>query len=274
MYKGKPYRPPFRRDVRPQASPNKATHFVAIKVDNVPLLENIEKFRQRLVEQNPSLSDSLTSLAKMHVSLLVMQLQEEEISKATEAIQRGVESFSAALQNETETSCDLTMNFSHVRHFAGLEEETNTGLLHSHLVDSCVTAGISIVGSGQEKMDLTEGGTQNPTKVSHGKKKPYTAHMTLAKIDYRKDRFRGGEKLKYDMTLINSMMKNFPSGFGAQTYKSVQLLAIGTTDENGYYETIAEYSLQKSRMLKQVWICVSHASWNFAAILCGLPNHS
>eukprot|EP01053_Blabericola_migrator_P001261 Blabericola_migrator_1__1260@NODE_1326_length_4795_cov_131_834179_g891_i0_p1_GENE_NODE_1326_length_4795_cov_131_834179_g891_i0NODE_1326_length_4795_cov_131_834179_g891_i0_p1_ORF_typecomplete_len1083_score179_98AKAP7_NLS/PF10469_9/1_6e112_5_RNA_ligase2/PF13563_6/6_7e052_5_RNA_ligase2/PF13563_6/2e03_NODE_1326_length_4795_cov_131_834179_g891_i0913249 len=88
-----------RRETATSDDANKtkrASHFVAIRIDDRGVIDSVSRFQGELLHSAPFLDHCKSNINKLHLTLLVLSLAPQDIPRAKQALQLGVQRFMKA----------------------------------------------------------------------------------------------------------------------------------------------------------------------------------
>lgn len=71
----------------------KPTHFVALRIDDPVVVRNVYYFQKAILKKAPHLKPCVINPAKLHISLLILSLAQDEVPKAVNVISQAVAEF-------------------------------------------------------------------------------------------------------------------------------------------------------------------------------------
>ena len=204
---------------KPKKKPKKImpNHFVAMRVANPQIHSGVKIVQDSIITHNEKLKPALVPLATLHLTLLVVHLEDDEqIQKATDILHLCRASLEPFMQNST-----LTLNFSgldHFRHqvlFVKLCGEERIATLNS-------VANIVRETFTKEGIPSTDSRDFNP-------------HLTVMKLTRSpKLRKKGVKKIP-----VESYTSWVDFSFGEETVSTLHLCSMNTKDKDGFYKCLA-----------------------------------
>ena len=174
-----------------------------VKVDSSTIQHEMELFHQHLVNIDSDLKDSLVSVKKAHITLLVFRVEEEQMETV-----RSI--FKAVVMNKMDKDRFDVM-------FEGIEVFPNhtavymvprTGVERLVLLNKTLKEAFTIAGFPCEEV--------------------FTPHVTLAKQRF----WKGRELREFPSEVLKKYEKKH---FGIQTIRGIQLLSMTKQDTNASY---------------------------------------
>ena len=214
-----------RKQRMPISTPN---YFLALKVDNPIIYENVKKFQENIVNEEPLLKDVMIAIPTLHLTLLVMSLgSENDIEKAKNALQESKESIQCIF-----SKCTKELTFSGIENFRnkvvylGLEKESQQGMLCS--LQEGVTALKNLYAA--KGIDTTA-----------NRKTEFVPHVTVMKMSKNIVKMK-----KHGIRHIDEKLyKDFLTcEFGKQKFSELLLCSmLSKKDDEGFYKVLDRIDL-------------------------------
>ena len=210
---------------KPKKKPKRIVpnYFVAIRVSNPHIHSGVKIVQDSIVTHNESLKAALIPLATLHLTLLVVHLDDDEqIQKAADTLQYCRTSLEPILQNST-----LTLNFSGLDHFG-----------HQVLfVKLCGEEGIAALNSVANivRETFTKEGIPSTDP------RDFNPHLTVMKL-YRSPKLRkkGIKKIPVE---IYANWVDF--SFGEEPVNALYLCSMNAKDKDGFYKCVASLKFEQ-----------------------------
>jgi len=204
---------------KPKKKPKKIipNHFVAVRVSNPQIHSGVKIVQDSIITHNEKLKPALVPLATLHLTLLVVHLEDDEqIQKATDILHLCRASLEPFMQNST-----LTLNFSGLDHFR-----------HQVLfVKLCGEERIATLNSVTNIVRETFTKEGIPSTDS----RDFNPHLTVMKLTRSpKLRKKGVKKIP-----VESYTSWVDFSFGEETVSTLHLCSMNTKDKDGFYKCVA-----------------------------------
>ncbi|XP_076329803.1 uncharacterized protein LOC143235475 isoform X2 [Tachypleus tridentatus] len=201
-----------KKNMKKSPKKQRPNYFVAIQVSNPEVHCHIKKVQDHIVEIEKNLQLAVIPLTTLHLTLLVMHLENEEDMK------RACNTLSSCYDNIKE---NINANPIHLE-FHGL----------SHFQNQVLFAKVK---NGKERLDCIAEAVARcfyENGLTETDETDYKAHLTIMKLS-RSPKLRK-KGIKHIKSSYYTEFKN--SNFGIQTVHSLQLLKMARADdESGYY---------------------------------------
>ena len=197
-------------------------YFIAIRVSNPQIHTGVKIIQDSIVTHNEKLKPALKPLATLHLTLLVVHLEDEEqIQKATQILHQCRRSLEPILQNDT-----LTLNF------VGLDDFDNRVLFVK--LRSKENKKVVAVADIVKKTFADEGIPSTDSR----KFNPHLTVMDLARN--RKLRKQGITKIP-----VQSYATWVHSKFGKELVTGFHLCSMKEKDKDGFYKCVASVTFKR-----------------------------
>ena len=200
-------------------------YFVAICVSNPHIHSGVKVVQDSIITHNEMLKHALIPLATLHLTLLVVHLDDDEqIQKAADILHSCRTSLEPILQNNT-----LTLNFSGLDHFG-----------HQVLfVKLCGEEGIAALNSVANivrEMFTKEG-------IPSTDSRDFNPHLTIMKLTRSpKLRKKGIKKIP-----VESYANWADFSFGEEPVNALHLCSMNAKDKDGFYKCVASLKFEQDR---------------------------
>jgi len=190
-------------------------YFVAVKISNPEIHENLKKVQNHILERESNLKRNMIELKTLHITLMVMHIGD------TETHARALNALRSVHQEYDKEMSDNPLELE----FKGL----------GHFQNRVVFAKLSADDSYERLCNLAKVVKKHfeaNTVFSTDKRSTFTPHLTVAKIDFKKKQNRFIKKI--DPELYKDYVNQH---FGTQIIESIQLLSMtNPKNEEGYYD--------------------------------------
>ena len=209
---------------KPKMKPKKISpnYFIAIRVSNPRIHDGVKNVQDSIVTHNEELKLALKPLATLHLTLLVVHLEDEEqIQKATQILHQCRRSLEPILQNDT-----LTLNFAGLGHF------DNRVLF----VKLCSQKKKKVVAVADiVKKTFAEEGIHSTDS------RKFYPHLTVMDLAHkRKLRKQGITKIP-----VQSYATWAHSKFGKELVTGFHLCSMKEKDKDGFYKCVASVTFKR-----------------------------
>jgi len=199
----------------------KVTHFLAMQINDVDIIQKVKSFQDHLLEQHAHLKPGIISPSKFHTTLTVLSLpSQDDVDKAIEILRN----YDQILSKEN----NIFMNIHSVGHFSRCR---------------VIWAGIKDDLHSQICKNLSNGIYQRfKTELASSIVEPWkwTPHLTVYKTNFRRKNKKNNQEKQLSE---ESYSKFLGFHFGTQHVSSIQLLEMkGSKD--GYYVCPAALGLK------------------------------
>lgn len=129
------------------AGRRRPTHFIGIHVDSPDILGRVDAFQRAILQRSPFLKPCMTKQAKLHISILMLALEEPDVPVAIEAIEEAIRTF-RDLQQSLQLDFDLIGTFGSRVLFGTMgqtQQHASLAKLHELLVAHIQAAGLRII---------------------------------------------------------------------------------------------------------------------------------
>ena len=204
---------------KPKKKPKRIVpnYFIAIRVSNPHIHSGVKIIQDSIVTHNEKLKPALIPLATLHLTLLVVHLEDEEqIQKATEILHQCRKSLEPILQNDT-----LTLNFAGLDHF-------RHQVLFVKLCGKEEMEGLNTVANIVKETFAEEG-------IPSTDSREFNPHLTVMKLTRSpKLRKQGIKKIP-----VESYTTWADLNFGEEPVTGLHLCSMNKKDKDGFYKCVA-----------------------------------
>ena len=203
-------------------------YFLALKVDNPTIYENVKKFQEHIVNEEPLLKEVMIAIPTLHLTLLVMALEDEnDIEKAKTALQESKESIQCIFSKFTnELTFSGVENFRNKVVYLGLEKESQQGMLCS-LQEGVNTLKNLYAAKG---IDTTD-----------NRKADFVPHVTVMKMSKNIVKMKKHGIKHIDKKLYKDFLTY---EFGKQKFSELLLCSMfSKKDDDGFYKVLDRIEL-------------------------------
>lgn len=203
-------------------------YFIALRVSNKSIIDNVIKIQKSIIEINPSLSDASTPPTKSHLTLFVMKLEDSiEINKVIDAMKKSVIDYA----DQDQSNLEFQMRFYGIGHF-------NDRVLYAK-PEYPISPHLKIIWRLLLK-NLKEIEPNILTENVSNFDNDFSPHLTIMKMK----RFRKKSKEKNIPKKISAELYEpfLNLEFGEETFKSLQLLSMEKPEVDKYYHNEFEVS--------------------------------
>ncbi|PRD25925.1 UNVERIFIED_CONTAM: A-kinase anchor protein 7 isoform gamma [Trichonephila clavipes] len=188
-------------------------YFVAVQISSPIIHQTIKNIQSHIVNQNVHFNDAMISVLTLHITLMVMNIEDEEThERAMKALQNVYME-----QNDAMCKNPLKLEFCGLGHF-------NNRVLYAKIKED---------ESFKRFCDLAECVRKHfaDVEIFSTDKRKFNPHLTIAKLNFSKWRQRALKKI--EPSLYNIFIDDF---IGIETIQGIQLLSMTVPkDDAGYY---------------------------------------
>jgi len=223
-----------------------ANYFIAVRVSNPAIHSTIKEIQDSILSKRPLLQPAAIPLGTLHITLMVMHLEKEQLPKAVDILQ----SCQSDLKKVFEENHFQDLTFEGLGHF---RNEVVFGKIKNESEVTMLQSLASVVRQGYESDDEIQLQMED---------RPLTPHLTIMKLSRMpvKKKKKNVRKIQSDMysSWIDCQL-------GLETLSEVLLCSmIDKKEEDGFYRHIAQ--LFHSHLLYQDSVLVGQESSEFRQV--------
>ena len=210
---------------KPKKLPN---YFLALKVDDAVIHEKVKEVQEHIINEEPLFKHVLIAIPTLHLTLLVMRLEnEEEIAKAKDALEGSKE----IMQNIFK-KCSKELTFSGIEHFRNKVVYLGTNKESQEEMIDCLQEAVIALQN-----ELTANGIE---LKSNGKDK-FVPHVTIMKMSKNIVKM----KKKGIRHIDPKFYEDFSTlHFGTQKFSELLLCSmLDKKDDDGFYQVLGKIEL-------------------------------